>query len=144
MERRHLGTSPIVEFEIPQKSLNVREGGPNIESTKHNFINPFEWFSTLFFHFPRIFAKQFLGPSATIASAGAMLKAFWMQVPDHDERKTEVANVYPALLGIPLAQIWERVVPISVHGDGVGVARGTTVDALSWTGVLGQGSIRRI
>ena len=67
------------------------------------------------------------------------MKSFWAQVPDTDPRKSDVANTFPAILGVPVEQIWARVIPLSFHGDGVGVSRGTTVDAFSWSGVLGEG-----
>ena len=86
---------------------------------------PHELFAGLWEHHPQAFQKLVLGGGPDV------IKDFWKEMPPRE-----------GMMGAPAWR--ERCIPIALHGDGVAVAsvRGKgvrTVDALSWSSLLGTG-----
>ena len=97
-----------------------------------DFLLPHKLFSCLFHSLPEAFAATILGGDE------GNVKKFWESMRAHP-----VVLARPELQGSGL----DKVVPLSLHGDGVSYmqstrAGGKSMEVLSWTSMLSQGSTR--
>ena len=123
--------------------LNVAKGKwvSHEMEVAHSFISPCDTIGNMFKHFPKGFAKRFLGAGASVANARDVLRFFFGGGPEEDPRKIWLRGHLSQREDIQSEEdMWGRAVPIALHGDGVPVA-GQSLEAISITGVLADMSL---
>ena len=106
-------------------------------STNHAMQLPSDIVSHLYNHYPKGFARRFLG-TESVTDARVALLAFWDGVPNADPRKALILRKYRSICDFAAeADLWGRLVPLALHGDGVPVA-GQSFEAITISGILGR------
>ena len=84
----------VLEFACTMRSLKRNAEGREMEvEAKHGIIAPFEMFNFLWPNYPESFRRRLLGGAgAQIDNAADVLRNFWSEVPDSDQRKREMAE----------------------------------------------------
>ena len=94
------------------------------------FLLPHKLFSNLFHCLHSSFVTSVLGGSEDNA------QKFWAEMQNHPIVQARPQLQHP--------EAWSKMVPIGIHGDGVGymarMAGGKSLDCLSWTSLLSKGS----
>ena len=125
-----VATPPTLQAPIRLKFQTVNE--TTSREIPLDFLLPHKLFSALYNTLPRSFASTILGDDE-----GNVMR-FW-----------DAMRTHPVVVGRPELQGngMEKVVPISIHGDGVRYmqttrAGGKGLEVLSWTSMLSQGSTK--
>ena len=115
----------VMRFKCPMLSLKRVMGKQMRINANHWIVLPFNFFAELFQNAPTEFARSFLGGGdATIADASRLLRGFWANVADDDPRKIRIAEENLKRPDVnAVDEIWERAIPISIHGDAFPLAR---------------------
>ena len=125
----------LVIGKIHMKVERPRDAGQSVQEVDHPLVAPHEYFSHLYHNCKERFAYLFYGPDSNEDN----IEHFWTEVQERQD---------PRLENHPILELdnWKRkVVPLSLHGDGVacvrrGRAGSKTFDALSYTGTLAYGA----
>ena len=121
----------------PMRRVKPKPGEPLEGEMGHSFMRPGEWFHWLHTHFPVAFSERFLGCPDGHANPSVPLRRFWDSIPHDDPRKREIAAAMVGNYDIECeGDLWNRAVPIIIHGDGVPVGK-MSLDGVSWSGFLG-------
>ena len=124
---------PIKVSMIDKKKLTL--DAPSVTQVETTMVPPHALFSNLFHNRPIAFARRFLG-CEDIKDATTKLTTFWSGVPDADPRKVKLKEAFALKGGGD--EMFQRAVPLAVHGDGVPVGK-IGVEAISLYGMLGRG-----
>ena len=124
---------------VPMKQAKrkmIGDGSPEVVDTETSMVLPYEVFSYMYHQHPNAWASRFAGVKE-MADVPAALARFWQQVPNADPRKGDLLRAFRQRPGGASADIWQRAVPIAIHGDGFPVGR-INMEAISWSGMLGK------
>jgi len=128
-------TAIHVPMKTPKRKLIGDNPPPDME-LETTMMAPFQVFGDMYHQHPRAFAQRFAGVD-DIAQVPNALKKFWQEVPEDDPRKAPLRQALLSRPDLSEDSMWERAVPIAIHGDGFPVAK-VSMEAVSWSGMLGH------
>ncbi len=137
-QMRAVRTLPApLTFSLPLKSLKRLHGAQIVVDSDYSLYHPGVMFNELFHNFRSLFDRLFLGEVGI--NPAVALRRFWSGVPEADPRKKAIRDEFMSRNDVLFeADLWERAVPIVLHGDAV-PASGFSVERFTWYGVLAFG-----